>query len=280
MTLAIDATTPVWANSTATVTTLTSASFSPPANALLAVLWANGQNSVGLSSITDSISAVTWGVAAKASSLNSTHEGAEVWLGQVGASAPGALTVTSHFASNGSQAMGVVVITGAAPMTAQTGQTQAVNNAAGTGLPSATISALSGSNSLVLAAIANGSNVTLPTIPAGQSDVFNGNTYAAAQTSAAGWAQYLTGINLAAGSSATINDTAPTINYSLAMLEILVATPAVPVVTRFLPRNTIGRGLRNLGQMTQFVERQQVPAVAAAPVLGIPDLIMGPMSTG
>jgi hypothetical protein len=230
MALAIDTSTPAFVGTTATaVATLTTASFTPPSGSLLVVTYIACNDSGLQTSPTNTGGTVSWDATAKATN-SSAHTGVSIWLGTVTSSA--AMTVTANRASHNSWGFGCAVITGQAAT--QNGATQPASAASG-GTITDTITSLVGANSLVLAPISVNTNNFTPTIPAGQSDVWNGNTYILHDTSnfASGWIQYLTGMNLAAGASATINDTAPTsVEFSMAMLEILAASagPTNPAI--------------------------------------------------
>jgi hypothetical protein len=129
------------------------------------------------------------------------------------------MTVTANLgASNNFNPILPVVVTGAKPATSQNGGTATNGSASGT--PTATINALAGTNWLVIGTLGQNTDSTAPTVGSGQSKTINGHdTWASADGT---WCQYLTGMNLAAGSSATINITAPTaIQYSMAIIEIL-----------------------------------------------------------
>lgn len=224
MALAIDSSTPAVATLTGATpgTSLASAAFSPPANSLLVLLFSSQQSgpATTISAITDSLASHLTYTKLVAETAN--HVDAEVWIARVGGTAPGSMTVTATFGSAFDALLGVAVVTGAAAT--QNGATTGTTS--GGGAPSATIASLVGANSLILGVVGNFTGSTLPTIPAGQSDSFNGHafTLSSAGDAAAAWGQFLTGMNLAAGSSATINDTAPTVDYSMAIAEILAAS--------------------------------------------------------
>jgi hypothetical protein len=223
MALAIDTSTPAYTSTTTTsVSSLTSVSFTPPLGALLAVSYANGGGATAMNQPSNTGGAVTWDAAVKVSEV-ANSAAAATWFGTVTTSASMTVTVTTGL-THKDWGFGVVVVTGQAAT--QNGGTQIATSASG--LPSGTIASLVGTNSLIIGSVSNFTNGTGPTIPAGQSDVFNGNTYLMTDGVSGGatWSQFLTGINLSAGSSATINDTAPTIDYALAMVEILAAAGA------------------------------------------------------
>lgn len=228
MALAIDASTPAYVStgiSSTNVATLTTASFTPPNGALLAVLFSqdNGAVTVTQQKPSNTGGAVTWDAAVKVQQASNSVVNS-VWLGTVTTSA--AMTVTQTIGTAEIDwGFGVVVVTGQAAT--QNGATQTGGSNSGT--PTATIASLVGANSLVVASLCNFTNLTVGTPGTGQSISFNGNSFSDSDNAHSGsfWSQYLTGINLAAGVSATINDTAPTaINYGIAMLEILAATGA------------------------------------------------------
>lgn len=220
MALAIDASTPVIVNTAGAVASLTTASFTPPLGALLVVMFNNAANTNLQTTPTNTGGAVTWaGSAQQTEAANACA--ASVWLGTVTTSA--SMTVTAHVTSSADWGFAVAVVTGQAAT--QNGATQIGTSASGA--PSATIASLTGSNSLVLGSIANFSNGTGPTVGSNQSDSFNAHTFLWQDgTNAAGWMQFDTRISLSAGASDTINDSAPTIAYSMVAVEILVAGAA------------------------------------------------------
>jgi hypothetical protein len=220
--LAIDASTPAAKGSTTSVTSLASNSFSPPGGALLLVMFANAERASGATSITDSLGTHLTYTKKISEAANSCA--AEIWIADVPATAPGSMTVTANFTSSLDVSIDIAVITGAKPVASQTGATTV--NTGASGAPSATIASLIGANSLIVGRVSNFTNATGPTIPAGQSDVFNGLTFlfTDATNGSANWAQYLTGMNLAAAAPATINDTAPSVAHSMCVAEILAAS--------------------------------------------------------
>jgi len=227
--LAIDGSTPAAVSTNASVASLTTASFTPPLNSLLVVIFGTGWSATGISSPSNTGGGVTWN-GAVAVSETANNSGAAVWLGTVTTSA--SMTVTCNPASAiGQWGFGVAVVTGQAASPA--GATNV--STSGNGIPTCTIASLTGSNSLVLAGIGNATNGTIGTPGTGQSITWNGHSFGYnSGGGGSGWGQYLTGMNLAAGSSATISDTAPTIHYSEAMLEILAATGAAAVTPQLL----------------------------------------------
>jgi hypothetical protein len=119
--LAIDGSTPAVAtNTSTTVATITTASFTPPAGALLLVMWAGDtQASVtpGTPTITDNLGAHLTYTLVDHRKLTDTPTGvdgqAAVWWAVVGSSAAMTVTVTSGTASGAREsALKVVVITG------------------------------------------------------------------------------------------------------------------------------------------------------------------------
>jgi hypothetical protein len=226
MALAIDASTPAYKSTGngGNTGTLTTASFTPPLGSLLVVMWAIGSTaSQAMVKPTNTGGAVTWDAAV---AISEAANGccAAIWMGTVTTSA--SMTVTETLGSGLTEwGFGVAVVTGQAA--SPKGATQPAT-AASAALPSGTIASLTGSNSLIVASVSNYTDATVGTPGTGQSVTFNGLSFSGVDTTNGGseWAQYLTGMNLAAGASATINDTAPSIVYSMAMLEILAAAGA------------------------------------------------------
>lgn len=225
--LAIDASTPPFLTQVAfggaAVASLTTASFTPPAGALLIVPFGNSANTTLQTAPTNTGGTVAWDATAKVTEA-ANGCASSIWLGTVTVSA--SMTVTLHKAATATNwTGGVAVVTGQAAT--QNGAT-GVNTSAN-GLPSQSVTTL-GANSLILGSIVNFTNGTLPTVPANQSTTFGSRVFTNADAAnAAIWAQYLTGINLAAGATATINDTAPSVAYSLTMIEILAAPSIRPM---------------------------------------------------
>ena len=217
--ITLDASTPIPVFGSGSASTLTTASFTPPLGAMLLVAFTKDSGTaVTMNAPTNTGGAVTWD-SAVAVNISSQGQSA-IWRGVVTTSASMTVTCNLSVASSWWGVM-VAVITGQAA--SQTGAATTTNSGTSSS-PTGTIASLAGSNSLVVAAINNFSNGTLPTIPTGQSDVWSSTTLAwNSTTNAAGWLQYNTGMNLAAGSSETINDTAPSISWSEAMLEIIAA---------------------------------------------------------
>lgn len=217
MALAIDASTPAYVNSGSAATSGTTASFTPPLGALLVVLQAQGGNATAILQPTNTGGAVRWDLNAASSSLGNSVT-ANVWCGVVTTSASMTVTVTFSGGASLHVGFGVAVVTG---------QDQnylgasGVNSSAGD-LPNFTFGRpLQGTNSLVLCAVANGGSTTVGTPGTGQSLSFNSISFSGAATTTSNWAQYLTGMNLNAGSLPTLNDTAPNVNYGMAAAEIV-----------------------------------------------------------
>jgi hypothetical protein len=215
MALAIDASTPALVTSTTSVASLTTASFTPPVGSLLVVGYTSAF-SVAMAKPTNTGGTVSWSASVLATK---TQNGlAALWLGTVTASA--AMTVTESMGSTAGVSMGVVVVTGQAAT-----QNGIVTSSSGApAAPSITLSPLVGANSLILGVCNNGSNSTVGTVGANQTQTFNGNvfTLSDATNGDAGWMQYDTRINLAAGASDTLNTTA-SCNNAFVAAEILAA---------------------------------------------------------
>lgn len=224
MAIAIDSSTPAIASSTASISSLASSSFSPPSSSLVIVLFAGGTIGVVTPTITDSlVSHLTYTSLSGQSSATAGR--AWIWTAPV-TSAPGSMTVTVSWSSGATidNMVSVIVVTGAAASQTGAGHTTATS---ASGAPSASFTT-AGANSLIVGTIFNNTNATGPTIPGGQSDVANSNTllFTDSTNGSSAWAQYQTGMNLASGATATINDTAPTIEYMMATGEILASSGA------------------------------------------------------
>jgi hypothetical protein len=231
MALAVHASTPVYVSTATSASSLTTASFTPPVGSLLVVLFSNADLAIGINKPTNTGGAVTWDASVAASELANSC-GAAVWRGLVTTSAAMTVTATPTSISQTDWGFGVPVVTGQAAT--QNGATGVATSASGT--PSVTTSALVGDNSLVLGAFANDFNGTIGTPGAGQSLTFNAHAFSFAASGSADWAQYLTGMNLAAGGTATLNDTAPTgVNFCAAAVEILAAGAVAPATVPFIP---------------------------------------------
>lgn len=224
MALAVDASTPPFLveavfGGTA-ISSLTTASFTPPVGALLVVVYGNSFDTSLQTVPTNTGGTVSWDGAAKVTEA-ANGCASSIWNATVTVSA--SMTVTLHKAvANTNWCGGVAVLTGQAAT--QNGAT-GVNTSAGAN-PSQSVTTV-GANSLILGTVTNFTNGTLPTVPANQSTTFGTRVFTDHDgTNSAIWAQFLTGINLSAGSTATINDTAPSVAYSLTMLEVLAAATA------------------------------------------------------
>lgn len=215
--IAIDASTPAPGKATG-VSSITSSAFSPPAGSLLVIVLGNSRNSLQFGSITDSL-----GTHLTYSRLvhDANSSAAEVWVADVPATHAG-MTVTANVSGGTANVeMGVIVLTGAKATASQTGAIATSHSSP----PSATLT-LTGTGSRCIASTANNSTTTAPTIPAGQTDVFNGNTFVEPDTSfISGWWAWTTSANSGAGGgSVTLNVTGPSPSgVSMAMVEILAA---------------------------------------------------------
>jgi hypothetical protein len=222
--IAVDSSTPAMKFVSTASTAWSSNSFSPPANSLLvAVIGAasGGVTTPSVTSMSDSLgSHLTW---TKYNNINTfTDTETEIWWAYT-ASAQTGMTATVNWNVSSDGAVGVIVFTGA--KSSQSGAATGTNSS-GAGTPSKAITTTA-NNSLVMGAVSNWNSGTVtPTIPAGQGDVFNGNTYFVNNTihDSGFWAQRQNSTTAASGTSVTINDTAPTgIEYSMVEVEILAA---------------------------------------------------------
>lgn len=229
MALAIDSSTPAFKQGPAgSNTSVASNSFSPPGSSLVAVLFTNGASSTGISSVTDSLGAHLSYAQLVGVSVNQNDT--EIWVANCSSSQTN-MTVTVNLSGSivtNDAGIGIVVFTGAA--TTQNGATQTASST--NAVPSATLTTTA-NNSWVIGIVSNWTSSTLPTIPSGQTDVFNSLTFAFqnATTGTAGWAQAQSATTASSGTNVTINDTAPTIQYSLAIGEILAGSSGTSTAT-------------------------------------------------
>ena len=228
MALAIDSSTPAFkAGLAGSQTSGTSNSFSPPAGSLVAVFFVNGQ-ATDISSMTDNLGAHLPYAKLIGAAVNQTD--CEIWTANC-TSSQSNVVVTANFSGTiigSDSAIGVIVFTGAA--TTQNGATQTATSVNGT--PSATLTTTA-NDSLVIGAITNWSSSTLPTIPGGQTDVFDSLTFAFQNvgTGTSGWVQGQSATTPSSGTNVTINDTAPTIQYSMVIAEILAQSSGTSIAT-------------------------------------------------
>lgn len=213
-------------------TVITSASFSPPASALLVIVTCSTAGTQNVVSMSDSLGAhLTY---TKLAQKAGNSADVDIWVADTPAVAPGNMTVSATMSgTEGTNAGSIVVLvlTGAKAAASQTGATA---TATASGNPSLSLTTTAAS-SLVLGGVAQFTNSTAPTIPSGQTDVFNGHTMeAAGAAGSASWTQGQSSTTPASGTSVTINDTAPNIAYSMAIVEILAA-PAAPAVVAAMP---------------------------------------------
>lgn len=257
MALAIDASTPAVKAmpALAAAGTVTSNTFSPPGGSdcwIIVCLAADGPatGAQTISAVTDSLAShLSWGVltsagAVAARSNNHSVAGSEiggtseVWIAAC-PSAQTLMTVTATVSAatgGGSSPDGLIlpiVITGGAAV--QNGQV-AVHALQTT--PAAPTLALAGTTagSLILAVILNYTNATGPTVPGGQSTTINGSSTQQLNATSGDsyWVQMQTA--LSAGGSVTINDTAPSIDTNMVVVEILAGAGAAPAPLLALPR--------------------------------------------
>jgi len=187
----------------------------------VAVLLMNGASTNNITSVTDSLGSHL--AYSKLVALAAVQTDTEIWAANC-ASAQTNMTVTvnlSGVVNINDCGLAIVVFTGAA--TTQNGATQ--SSSSSNADPSANLTTTA-NNSWVIGAVTNWSNTTLPTIPGGQTDVFNSLTLAFqnSTTGTSGWAQAQTTTTASSGSSVTINDSAPTIQYSMVIAEILAGS--------------------------------------------------------
>lgn len=229
MALAIDGSTP--AKATSTNQTCVTASFTPPAGALLIVLYGENEPSgtadASLTSVTNSGTALSWSRLARKNKNAASNGGAgtaasaEIWGAVVGSSAAMTVTTTSLISATGlghEKMSKVIVLTGAD--TASLTNVNAASNASG--LPSVVVaSCLAGSH--VLAVSSDWAQAGLGTAGTAQSIIDEQNV--AGQITIHAWRT--TSVLSGAGSQ-TMNLTAPAAeNYNLCAIEIRDASAVV-----------------------------------------------------
>jgi hypothetical protein len=239
MALAIDSSTPAGdtvphIGNTATTTH----AFSPPAGSVIFVFVIGaGPTSPAVQSvsgITDNLGVpLGWALypgARDNTMVGGTLEGnAEVWW----AYCPNAQTnmiITVTFTANndnsGSNPAGIVqpvVFTGAAPIQNGSANTRSSTT---TGAPSVSLTTV-GNGSRVIGVANNWTNSTVPTVPASQTTTINGNS-TVVQNATEGdvyWVQTQNSTTPTAGTTVTINDTAPSVKYHMAVVEVLADNP-------------------------------------------------------
>lgn len=196
--LAIDTSTPAYASSTGS-NTATSAAFSPPANSQFVLLFTNSDTGDDVTAVTDSLG----------THLSYTQQvfdvsgvAASIWTAPC-PSPQTNMTITATwgtYSRSNKLCMGILVFTGAA--SSQSGAHASANNS-----PLSATLASAASTSWVVGSFSDGRDQAAPTIPGGQTNVFNSHTFqlidAAAGTM---WGQ----ANSAAGNgNLTLNVTAP-----------------------------------------------------------------------
>lgn len=238
MTLAIHASTPACKAMPALAAngTVASNTFSPPggSDCIIALCVAADGPATGpqtISQVTDSIGTLTWAILTGGNAVVARSNGASVAGSEIGgttevwiAACPSAQTnmsVTAKVsaATGGTSPDGLIlpiVFTGASAT--QTGNVAIKNNTT----PAAPSLALAGTTAgnQILGIILNYANGTAPTVPAGQTTTING--VSSQQLNVSGgdgyWVQIQTA--LSAGGSVTINDTAPSIDANIVVVEI------------------------------------------------------------
>lgn len=230
MAIAIDSSTP------AAVAANTSNSFSPPAGSSLLILWASHFNRT-ITSISDSLgSHLTYVKLIAYSEVGDDNQ--EIWIADCPSAQTG-MTLTVTPSAGTPDLLGVVVLTGAAAAASQTGTTGTQGTFSGTPSISVTTTA---DGSWVFGALGS-RGTSAPTIPAGQTDVFNGQTF---QLNVNGWAQATSSPTTSSGTSVTLNDTAPTgVEFGFCVAEILAApsaaaVPAIDILPDMWPHSTFG----------------------------------------
>ena len=219
MTLAIDPSTPAQTGTTSNVSSITSASFTPPFNSGILVVGMNDVATSDAISVSDSFG-LTWSTLVPSIFLGNQATLAAFW-----ANCPTsqAMTTKVSFATISSGVIFTVVFTGAA--TIQNGVTGTHTSAGVAGTITLTGTA---PGSFVIGGFAIHSS-TAPTIPGGQTNVFNGNTFSFDETSEGSTFALITTTTATTGGSVTINDTAPAVsNTGIIAVEIRVPSAILP----------------------------------------------------
>lgn len=233
MALAIDASTPA-VKGVAPATSITSNTFSPPANSVIVVLVSPGGPSgsaQSVSSMTDNLgSHLTWALITGArSNTNSNGQlggSAEIWYASCPSSQTN-MTVTANFAINSGATVSPdsliqpIVFTGA--KTTQNGAT-AIDPQTGSTLPSKSVTTTA-AGSWVVGVLINYTNATGPTPGSGQTNTINGNSAVLTNSTDAEafWGQIQNAVTPGSGTLVTINDTAPSVQHNMAIAEILAS---------------------------------------------------------
>lgn len=265
--VAIDASAPAIA--TGTGTTLASASFSPPANTLLVVLYAANNpaaTDASLSGVSSS-PALTWTRRARKSTSASSDGGAgtngsaDIWTAPYAAGGAITVTATSNDGSSGAgheKALQVMPLTGADT----TALTNIITATSTSGLPSGTLASCT-AGSYGFAASSDWAQAGLGTAGTGQTIISESNT--AGQMTMHFWRTTTT---LASSGSQTMNLTAPAAEqYNLAAIEIKDSGGGAVATA---PQRQARPGLtwqRHFRRQTQH-NPPQYPPVAAGPVQG------------
>lgn len=231
MGLTIDASTPA-GKGVAPATSIASNSFTPPAGSVIVVLVNAGgpsNSAQSVSSMTDSLGthlgwALITGARCNTNNVGNLGGSCEVWYAKC-PTAPGSMTVTANFAvntgatANPDSAILPLVCVGAAAI--QNGAV-ATDPQTSTALPSKAVTTTK-PDSRVVAAVLNYTNATGPTVPGGQTTTFNGNagTFLNTTDAEAFWFQMQSANTAASGTSVTINDTAPSVQHNMVVVEIL-----------------------------------------------------------
>lgn len=235
MTLAIDASTPALKLVPISGTSVASNTFSPPASSVIVLMVVTiGPSNVAssVSSVTDSLgSHLTWalisGARCNTNNVGNLGGTCEVWY----ASCPSAqtnMTVTPTYtnpAGGGGANEGFIlpiVFTGAD--TTQNGAV-ATDPQTSAALPSKAVTTTR-AGSRVIGCVLNYTNATGPTAGTAQTNTINGNSIIAtnATDADAAWGQMQNANTTSSGTSVTINDTAPSVNHNMVVVEILAST--------------------------------------------------------
>lgn len=233
MGILLDASTPAHTAIGAVATTVTSASFNPPAASIIEVVvvvdgFATDSQSV--TSISNTGTALTWRFLQRAN-RHSVADGiggsSEVWWAYNDAAQTG-ITVTANFAFSSAEAhspsgmLQILVFTGAAP-DQSTAATASVSQAPAVSAPSGSVMT-TGDGSWVWGAILNWSTAT--TGSPGVAPIYSSESNA--PDLAAYWIQQRTAPT-PVWTSSTIDDTSPTVCYNMVVWEVLAGAPGGPV---------------------------------------------------
>jgi hypothetical protein len=237
----IDSSTPAMTGVPSNVTTVTSSSFSPPANSVIYATFAMDSDASvypnpSVSAVTNTGSALIWH---RKGAANQTGTGVggfvEVWWAY-NPTAQSNISVTANLAQPTKNvtpppgAFGVVVLTGAAADQSSAAWSAGFDTSSGSP-PTATVTTTA-PNSLVFAAANNWDSAVAPTTGPGQTTTINGQSAVLLNSADQDtyWNQARTAPTATPG-AVTMNDTAPSVRYHMVAWEVLAANTSGLLVT-------------------------------------------------